>query len=214
MKHVETEPWMLAGPQAASQLLQQAIQIRQKYMGVSQQHFSPEVSHILRQRQRSPEPGELDDSSFFVGMRPRVQSLGKLSLREHPIHAPPTGGNHWSTTFPPSMAASLHLHQGVFSVHREGKPLDLPCPSLQVFVKDMQLLCNMIGNGPLKSYCYKRLTYLSSKFQLHTMLNEIREVAEQKAVTHRDFYNVRKVRPGSLGHLLPRWTPTYTPPLP
>ena len=25
------------------------------------------------------------------------------------------------------------------------------------------------------------------------MLNEIREVAEQKAVTHRDFYNVRKV---------------------
>ena len=70
------------------------------------------------------------------------------------------------------------------------------------------------ANGPLKSYCYKRLTYLSSKFQvtfhcgvssreskpkrihtfqLHTMLNEIREVAEQKAVTHRDFYNVRKV---------------------
>ena len=25
------------------------------------------------------------------------------------------------------------------------------------------------------------------------MLNEIRELAEQKAVTHRDFYNVRKV---------------------
>ena len=46
------------------------------------------------------------------------------------------------------------------------------------------------------------------------MLNEIREVAEQKAVTHRDFYNVRKVRPGFLGHLLPRWIPTYTPPLP
>jgi len=57
----------------------------------------------------------------------------------------------------------------------------------------MQLMCQMIANGPLKSYCYKRLTYLSSKFQLHTMLNEIREVAEQKAVTHRDFYNVRKV---------------------
>ena len=52
----------------------------------------------------------------------------------------------------------------------------------------------MIADGPLKSYCYKRLTYLTSKFQLHTMLNEIRELAEQKAVTHRDFYNVRKVR--------------------
>ena len=33
----------------------------------------------------------------------------------------------------------------------------------------------------------------SLNVQLHTMLNEIRELAEQKAVTHRDFYNVRKV---------------------
>ena len=55
-------------------------------------------------------------------------------------------------------------------------------------------MSQMIADGPLKSYCYKRLTYLTSKFQLHTMLNEIRELAEQKAVTHRDFYNVRKVR--------------------
>ena len=30
--------------------------------------------------------------------------------------------------------------------------------------------------------------------QLHQLLNEIRELAEQKAVSHRDFYNVRKVR--------------------
>jgi len=177
--------------EAASQLLQQAINIRHKYMAVSYQHFSPECSQILRER--SPEPVDLGDPSFFVGMRPRVQSLGKLSLREHPIHAPPTGGNHWSCTFPPSMACQLQLHEGVFSVYRDGQALELPCPSLPVFVKDMQLMCQMIANGPLKSYCYKRLTYLSSKFQLHTMLNEIREVAEQKAVTHRDFYNVRKV---------------------
>ena len=45
----------------------------------------------------------------------------------------------------------------------------------------------------MKSYCYKRLTYLSSKHQLHVLLNEIRELSAQKAVPHRDFYNVRKV---------------------
>ena len=28
---------------------------------------------------------------------------------------------------------------------------------------------------------------------MHNLLNEIRELAEQKAVSHRDFYNVRKV---------------------
>ena len=45
-----------------------------------------------------------------------------------------------------------------------------------------------------KSFCYRRLSYLSSKYQLHTLLNDIHESASQKAVPHRDFYNVRKVR--------------------
>lgn len=44
-----------------------------------------------------------------------------------------------------------------------------------------------------KSFCYRRLSYLSSKFQLHVLLNELRELASQKAVPHRDFYNIRKV---------------------
>ena len=38
----------------------------------------------------------------------------------------------------------------------------------------LQLLCAMIADGPLKTFCYKRLVYLSSKFQLHGLLNEIR----------------------------------------
>lgn len=44
-----------------------------------------------------------------------------------------------------------------------------------------------------KSFCYRRLSYLSSKYQLHVLLNELRELASQKAVPHRDFYNIRKV---------------------
>lgn len=51
----------------------------------------------------------------------------------------------------------------------------------------------MIADGPLKSFCYRRLSYLYSKFQLHVLLNELRELASQKAVPHRDFYNIRKV---------------------
>lgn len=42
-----------------------------------------------------------------------------------------------------------------------------------------------------KSFCYRRLSYLNSKFQLHVLLNELRELASQKAVPHRDFYNIR-----------------------
>ena len=66
-------------------------------------------------------------------------------------------------------------------------------PDLETFVTDMQHMCAMIADGPLKSFCYRRLSYLQSKFQLHVLLNELRELAAQKAVPHRDFYNCRKV---------------------
>lgn len=44
-----------------------------------------------------------------------------------------------------------------------------------------------------KSFSYRRLSYLLSKYQLHTLLNDLRESVAQKEVAHRDFYNVRKV---------------------
>ncbi len=50
-----------------------------------------------------------------------------------------------------------------------------------------------ITDGPLKSFCFKRLAYLSHKFHLHVLLNEMQELRAQKQVAHRDFYNIRKV---------------------
>ncbi|KFD46831.1 hypothetical protein M513_12277 [Trichuris suis] len=61
------------------------------------------------------------------------------------------------------------------------------------FVADFLYLLTMIMNGPLKSFCHRRLCYLHSKFQLHILLNDLREMTEQKSVPHRDFYNIRKV---------------------
>ncbi|KAK5971696.1 hypothetical protein GCK32_004086 [Trichostrongylus colubriformis] len=61
------------------------------------------------------------------------------------------------------------------------------------FLSDTERLTQMIVDGPLKSFCFRRLSYLQNKFQLHVLLNELRELHEQKAVSHRDFYNIRKV---------------------
>lgn len=61
------------------------------------------------------------------------------------------------------------------------------------FIEDMKFMCNIITDGPLKSHCYKRLAYLTYKYQLHVLLNEMNELRSQKAVPHRDFYNTRKV---------------------
>lgn len=44
-----------------------------------------------------------------------------------------------------------------------------------------------------KTYTHRRLKFLSSKFQVHEMLNEMEELKEQKNNPHRDFYNCRKV---------------------
>lgn len=76
----------------------------------------------------------------------------------------------------------------------QNKPKDYHFPDLARYLQDYQLLLTLISNGPVKSFCYRRLSYLSAKFQLHVLLNEMRELAAQKAVPHRDFYNIRKVK--------------------
>lgn len=48
-------------------------------------------------------------------------------------------------------------------------------------------------SGPVKSLCFKRLQLLEARFNLHVLLNQEAELAAQKSVPHRDFYNVRKV---------------------
>ena len=125
-------------------------------------------------------------------------------------------GNAWDCVFQPDCGYKIQLEKGVYSVYKNeedkaaNKPINYEVEffwiisifiiiyifqfvDLETFVTDMQLLCAMISDGPLKSFCFQRLSFLQSKYKLHNLLNEIRELAEQKAVSHRDFYNVRKV---------------------
>ncbi|KAK2526575.1 Ampd2 [Columba guinea] len=102
-------------------------------------------------------------------------------------------------TMPADLGFGLKMVDGVVHVYTKQDPtdksteLDLPYPDLQEFIADMNFLMALIINGPIKSFCYRRLQYLSSKFQMHVLLNEMKELAAQKKVPHRDFYNIRKV---------------------
>ena len=93
----------------------------------------------------------------------------------------------------------LKIKRGIYNVYFESElhSGDLQpaysVPDLESYLKDHNNICILTANGPLKSFCYRRLQYLSSKFQLHTLLNESKEMAQQKSVPHRDFYNCRKV---------------------
>ena len=119
---------------------------------------------------------------------------------DHPIHPPKFDNDPWDCEFLDDCGYQLNMVDGVYQVFeseedfKNNRRIEYEYPDLNMFVTDMHLMCALIADGPLKSFCYRRLSYLSAKFQLHVLLNELRELAAQKAVAHRDFYNVRKVR--------------------
>ncbi|KAF2152979.1 AMP deaminase [Myriangium duriaei CBS 260.36] len=87
---------------------------------------------------------------------------------------------------------------GVYQVYENAKSLDLDTPIVHVptikeFYMDLDTLLTVSSDGPTKSFAFRRLQYLEGKFNLYVLLNEYQEVADTKAVPHRDFYNVRKV---------------------
>ncbi|XP_051919597.1 AMP deaminase 3 [Hippocampus zosterae] len=100
---------------------------------------------------------------------------------------------------PENLTYELQLLDGIVHVYdsaedlRKNRPHDLPYPNLETFAIDLGHVLAMIADGPTKTYCHRRLNFLSSKFHLHEMLNEMAELKELKSVPHRDFYNVRKV---------------------
>ncbi|CEP03794.1 AMP deaminase [Plasmodiophora brassicae] len=69
----------------------------------------------------------------------------------------------------------------------------LPVRTVQQFYQDLDILCDIVADGPTKSFCYKRLQILDARFLMHVTLNQRIESEAQKLVPHRDFYNVRKV---------------------
>jgi len=174
--------------QQASRLLVQALHIRECYMEMSHQSFPPLTARFLRS---------------FDNKAPHhyknIQHEDKKTIADHPVHAPPSTTSPWECDSPPSKGYIFSPLRGVYQVYKDqnaldnNNPLPYTYPHLDLFVQDMNRLCSMIADGPMKSFCYRRLSYLSSKYQLHVLLNELRELASQKAVPHRDFYNIRKV---------------------
>ncbi|KAI9909297.1 hypothetical protein PsorP6_014897 [Peronosclerospora sorghi] len=65
--------------------------------------------------------------------------------------------------------------------------------SVEEYYDDLFEIKRIINYGPMKTLAFKRLQLLEARFNLHTLLNSERELVAQKAVPHRDFYNVRKV---------------------
>ena len=87
---------------------------------------------------------------------------------------------------------------GIFQVYENTESLELGepivhIPDIREYYMDLDAILTISSDGPSKSFAYRRLQYLEGKFNLYVLLNEYQEIADTKAVPHRDFYNVRKV---------------------
>ncbi|ORZ22772.1 AMP deaminase [Lobosporangium transversale] len=87
---------------------------------------------------------------------------------------------------------------GVYQVYASQDALVKKQPIVQVptpkeYFVDLDFVLSVISDGPTKSFAFRRLKYLESKWNMYILLNEYEELAEAKRVPHRDFYNVRKV---------------------
>ena len=86
---------------------------------------------------------------------------------------------------------SWYIDQGVIELKNHSTPT---IPSLYEFFSDIEYIWQQVViDGPAKSLAFRRLRYLQAQFSLHLLLKETQELIEQKAVPHRDFYNVRKM---------------------
>lgn len=171
----------------ASKSLVQALMIREKYMAMSHQSFPKITARFLQ---------NLEDKEEFQGMK---EGFGKgSSVSDHPFH-PPKKEDPFDIEVPMGVECCLKMVQGLMYVYeneeamKNNTPLELPYIQPKTFLADQNIMYVLISDGPLKSFSYRRLSYLSSKYQLHTLMNELKESAAQKEVPHRDFYNIRKV---------------------
>jgi AMP deaminase len=53
-------------------------------------------------------------------------------------------------------------------------------PSIREYFVDLDYVLNVISDGPTKSFAFRRLKYLSSKWSMYSLVNEYQELADMK----------------------------------
>ncbi|KAF9210079.1 AMP deaminase [Haplosporangium sp. Z 27] len=166
---------------------QKCLDIREKYMKVSSQRMGDN-------------PSDSDDWAIYPP--PSPPSWGTADNRGHIVEGPGSVGKGFVLEDIPIPEVCDHVFElddtGVFKVYETKEDLDKKCPIVEVpspkeYFQDLDFIISVTSDGPTKSFAYRRLKYLESKWNMYILLNEYKELAESKRVPHRDFYNVRKV---------------------
>lgn len=155
--------------------LKKCVEIRKKYMSISFQTENP-----------------IDKPGFKKYPIPPLASIG-ISSSTFSVNVDMESFSPKKNEFNFEMS-----FDGIFMVYesQEAFKSNTPffkVPSIAEYYKDLDSVLDIISDGPLKSFAFKRMRFLEARFQLYTLLNESSETAATKKVPHRDFYNCRKV---------------------
>ncbi|ORX57998.1 AMP deaminase [Hesseltinella vesiculosa] len=177
--------------------LQKCLDMRQKYMDLSHQRHEDDPKNKPDWKIYPPPP----PPSWPT---PPEEVLAKLKQKEHERRIDPIAAVGSDFFFEECDIPGKHPFvfgqnkEGFYQVYKteQDKELDLPLhhvPNRKEFFEDLDAVLSTVSDGPAKSFAYRRLRYLDSVWQMYILLNEYQELAESKRVSHRDFYNVRKV---------------------
>ncbi|KAL3081816.1 hypothetical protein niasHT_034007 [Heterodera trifolii] len=173
----------------AARSLVEALRLRSEYMERIGSHFPKTTCNFLNGKY----PREL-----LKLRRKNTESSATMSY-----NPPEPPSDHWGLKDPlPNYERKFTLRRrhGIVEVmEQDGEEerivadLEKSYITKDKFLKDYTWLNRICNEGPLKTFCYRRLTFLQTHFSLHVLLNDQLENAEQRSVPHRDFYNIRKV---------------------
>ncbi|KMS83353.1 hypothetical protein BVRB_033880, partial [Beta vulgaris subsp. vulgaris] len=88
----------------------------------------------------------------------------------------------FSGRIPPPSQHVFEMVDGVAHVWETPDKSKDPMPfrSVKEFYEDLDVLSDIVADGPTKTFCYKRLQILDSRFMMHTTLNQKLELQAQK----------------------------------
>jgi len=188
--------------------IQKILDIRHKYIRISLQGPTddPKDDPGWKIYPPMPEPVWKERNSNSTGEPSSPQSPYKFTKQATPKKVRKLGqdiGEDFvlEECFPMPEASEMTYEldgSGVYQVYETSKSVELGepiqnIPTIREFYMDLDTLLGVSSDGPSKSFAFRRLQYLEGKFNLYVLLNEYQEIADTKAVPHRDFYNVRKV---------------------
>jgi len=188
----------------ASKLLCEALFIRSKYMALSLQHFCPTTARCI---QNANDDYCLEEY-FEEHSSSKTWFNKKRALCSYEdVNDCKADGSEWlpfNKETPADNGYTIGIEDGIFKItgckrfingeiNSKTESVVHPIPSIEEFIEDHNIMLAFSTHGPVKSFSYRRLQFLESKFKLHLLLNEMKEIAALKDIAHRDFYNVRKV---------------------